>query len=146
MKATSGVSVPYRVGEWLPSDHAHLEKWLEAVVQKTNTEERVLHPVIADFQDLIESDAEIFMLFNQMFKQVPRKPPYNKDPSGKSQVRTYCHMLQLLNTILTHAPEFNESGLVGCLFDSGAAIRAGCRGTGLTRCYLNDRGFDAWRF
>ena len=27
------------------------------------------------------------MLFNQMFEQVPRKPPYNKDPTGKPQVQ-----------------------------------------------------------
>ena len=27
-------------------------------------------------------------------------------------------MLQLLNTIMTHAPEFNESGLVGCPINS----------------------------
>ncbi len=54
------------------------------------------------------------MLFNQMFEQVPRRPPFDRDPSGRRQVRTYHHLLQLLNTILTHAPEFNESALVGC--------------------------------
>jgi phosphatidylserine decarboxylase len=128
MKA-SETSAPYRVGEWLLSDQAHLQKWLEAVIQQTQTEGRVLHPVIAEFQDLIESDAEIFMLFHQMFEQVPRKPPYNKNPTGKSQVRTYRHMLQLLNTILTHAPEFNESGLVGCpintIFDWSMGTAAG---------------------
>lgn len=54
------------------------------------------------------------MLFNQMFEQVPRRPPFDKDPGGRRQVRTYHHLLQLLNTIMTHAPEFNESALVGC--------------------------------
>ena len=131
MKATSGVSAPYRVGEWLPSDHTHLENWLEAIIHKTRMEERALHPVIADFQDLIESDAEIFMLFNQMFEQVPRKP------TGKSQVRTYRHMLHLLNTIMTHAPEFNQSGLVGCpintIFDWSMGTAAGFA------AFLNER-------
>ncbi len=137
MKATSGASAPYRVGEWLPSDHTHLENWLEAIIHKTRLEERALHPVIADFQDLIESDAEIFMLFNQMFEQVPRKPPYNKNPTGKSQVRTYHHMLHLLNTIMTHAPEFNQSGLVGCpintIFDWSMGTAAGFA------AFLNER-------
>ena len=90
-------------------------------------EERALHPVIA----------EIFMLFNQMFEQVPRKPPYNKNPTGKSQVRTYRHMLHLLNTIMTHTPEFNQSGLVGCpintIFDWSMGTAAGFA------AFLNER-------
>lgn len=104
----------YRVGEWLPSDQAFLIKWLEAMINKTQAEPRALHPVIAEFEQLIESDPQIFMLFNQMFEQVPKRAPYDKDPAGKPQVRDYRHMLRLLNTIMTHAPEFDRSGLVGC--------------------------------
>jgi phosphatidylserine decarboxylase len=109
MKATTATDTPYRVGEWLPSDQAFLDKWLGAMIKRTDTEEKALHPIIADFQDLIESDPEIFMLFNQMFEQVPKKPPYNKNPTGKPQVRDYRHMLQLLNALMTHAPEFDQS-------------------------------------
>src|SRR5580700_2309033 len=90
---------PYRVGAWLPSDHAFLTRWLEAMIEKTNAEARALHPVIAGFRDAIESDPILFMLFSQMFEQVPRRPPYNKDPCGKPQVRDYQHMLQLRNTM-----------------------------------------------
>jgi phosphatidylserine decarboxylase len=129
MKETAGTGAPYRVGKWLPSDQTHLENWLQGMIHQTRAEERDLHPVIADFQHLIESDAEVFMLFNQMFEQVPRKPPFNKDPTGKRQVRTYQHMLQLLNTVMTHAPEFNESALVGCpinaIFDWSMGTAAG---------------------
>ncbi len=103
MSESAGADAPYRVGEWLPSDQAFLDNWLQAMIQKTHAEKKALHPVIADFQHLIESDADIFMLFNQMFEQVPKKPPYNKDPTGKPQVRDYRHMLQLLNTIMTRA-------------------------------------------
>jgi phosphatidylserine decarboxylase len=105
---------PYRVGEWLPSDHDFLARWLAMMIRKSDAERRTLHPVIAEFRDLIESDPAIFMLFNLMFEQVPRRPPYDCDPTGKPQVRDYQHMLQLLNTIMTHAPEFDRSGLVGC--------------------------------
>ena len=114
METTTGTAIPYRVGGWLPSDHAFLSKWLDAMIEKTDAEPKALHPVIAQFQDLIESDAEIFMLFSQMFEQVPRRSPYDKDPTGKPLVRDYPHMLQLLNTIMTHAPEFDQRGLVGC--------------------------------
>jgi phosphatidylserine decarboxylase len=131
------VEIPYRVGAWLPSDHAFLAKWLEAMIQKTHAEPKGLHPVIADFQDLIEADPEIFMLFNQMFEQVPRRPPYDRDPTGKPQVRDYRHMLQLLNTIMTHAPEFDQTGLVGCpintIFDWSMGTAAGMA------AFLNER-------
>ena len=69
-------SAPYRVGQWLPSDHAFLACWLEAMIHKSHAEPRPLHPVIGDFRDLIESDPAVFMLFNQMFEQVPRRPPF----------------------------------------------------------------------
>jgi phosphatidylserine decarboxylase len=133
----SDAAVPYRVAEWLPSDHAFLARWLEAMIQKTHATTRPLHPVIADFQALIESDPEIYMLFNQMFEQVPHRPPYDKDPTGKRQVRDYRHMLQLLNTIMTHAPEFDRSGLVGCpintIFDWSMGTAAGMA------AFLNER-------
>lgn len=59
----------------------------------------------------MEHDAELFMLFNQMFEQVPAK--YTTSPTGKPQVRDYHHMLQMINAIMTKAPEFDTSGLVG---------------------------------
>ena len=120
---------PYRVSQWLPSDHAFLACWLDAMIHKTHAEPRPLHPVIVDFRDLIESDPALFMLFNQMFEQVPRRPPYDKDPTGRPQVRDYQHMLQMLNTILTHAPDFDRTGLVGCpintIFDWSMGTAAG---------------------
>jgi phosphatidylserine decarboxylase len=137
MNATAGKDIPFRVGKWLPSDEVFLAKWLEAIIKKTQAEAKALHPVIADFQNLIENDAEIAMLFHQMFEQVPKKPPYNKDPTGTPQVRSYKHMLQLLNTIMTHAPEFNDTGLVGCpintIFDWSMGTAAGFA------AFLNER-------
>ena len=132
-----GAHLPYRVGKWLPSDHAFLGRWLDTMIRKTQAEPKALHPEIAEFQALIESDPEIFMLFNQMFEQVPRRPPYDKDPCGKPQVRDYRQMLALLNTIMTHAPEFDCAGLVGCpinsIFDWSMGTAAGMA------AFLNER-------
>ncbi len=137
MKTTSGSSLPFRVGAWLSSDQAFLERWLAEIIDQTHAAERPLHPVIADFRDFIENDPSVFMLFHQMFEQVPRKMPYNKDPTGRPQVRDYHQMLKLLNTIMTHAPEFNESGLVGCpinaIFDWPMGTAAGFA------AFLNER-------
>ena len=67
METAADVPIPYRVAEWLPSDHAFLARWLAALIEKAQTESRAFHPVITELQDLIESDPGIFMLFNQMF-------------------------------------------------------------------------------
>ena len=134
---STGAHLPYRVGQWLPSDHAFLATWLDAMIRKAHAEPRALHPVIAEFQELIESDPELFMLFSQMFEQVPRRPPYDRDPTGRPQVRDYRQMLRLLNAIMTHAPEFERTGLVGCpinaIFDWSMGTAAGMA------AFLNER-------
>jgi phosphatidylserine decarboxylase len=125
----------YRVGEWLPWDEVFVRRWLEAMLEKTRLEQKALRPEIEDLRILIESDARIFMLFNQMLSQVPRR--YQHDPSGQPQIRDYCQMLELLNTIMTHAPEFDQTGLVGCpinaIFDWSMGTAAGMA------AFLNDQ-------
>jgi len=106
---TTGKVVPFRVGQWLPSDQAMLEQWLAASVAEVEAEAKPLHPVIEDLKSLIEGDAEIYMLFHQMFSQVS----FKHSPTGTPQVQDYHVMLRLMNTIMTRAPEFNETGLVG---------------------------------
>ena len=125
-------SVQYRVGEWLPSDQAILQKWLQKHIEEVDgivgsaTEASSqdddddepdvsypLHPVVLKFKESIEGNPEITMFFHQMFSEIPKTEKYQKTPSGKCQVRNYHHMLQLINHILTKAPEFNKTGLVG---------------------------------
>jgi phosphatidylserine decarboxylase len=103
--------IPYRVGQWLPSDQAVLDNWLATLIQETDRDKKPFHPVITAFKNFIENDAEVYMFFSQMFKQVPLK--YKTDPAGKPQVRDYHHMLELMNTIMTKAPAYNKTGLVG---------------------------------
>ena len=111
MFATNGGS-PFRVGEWLPSDQAILRQWMEARIKEVDTIVKPFPPVITEFKNLIESDPEIYMLFTQMFVETS-KHHYNKTPIGTPQVRDYLHMLGLISAIMTTAPEFNETGLVG---------------------------------
>ena len=119
-------TAPYRVGAWLPSDQAILDNWVKTLIEEVDGVEQIdgdevdafesspaLHPVIQDFKELVEKDAEVNMFFTQMFNQVPNKYPYN-DPSktGKPLVRNYQQMLRLINAIMTKAPEYNKTGLV----------------------------------
>jgi phosphatidylserine decarboxylase len=106
-------TVPYRVGEWLPSDHATLSAWLGKRAAEAKASDAGLAPVLVEFQEFIESRPEIYMLFSEMFTEVPKKPPYDRDPAGDPAVRSYQQMLAVLNIVLTKTPEFNETGVVG---------------------------------
>ncbi|HTI70605.1 MAG TPA: phosphatidylserine decarboxylase family protein [Candidatus Limnocylindria bacterium] len=137
---TTGIqeyTTQFRVGKWLPSDQATLEKWLGHLIAETEKENKPLLPVIQEFKDLIEGDPEIYMLFHQMLAQVPHRPPYNKNPAGGPQVRDYRLMLQLINQIMTKAPEYNSTELVGfpinAIFDWSMGTSAGFA------AFLNDK-------
>ncbi|KAG9079831.1 hypothetical protein FRC06_007422, partial [Ceratobasidium sp. 370] len=80
--------VRHRVGGWLPSNHRVLEQWLDKLAKRIDKERKTfddVHPVIKEFQALIESDPELYQGFHLMFEQVPRKPPYLEDPTLKPQ-------------------------------------------------------------
>ncbi|KAK4981026.1 hypothetical protein LTR66_010235 [Elasticomyces elasticus] len=106
-----------RTGKWLPQDHRVHKDWLSGVIDCVDNNTQSLHPVIREFMDLIEGDTRMYLLACSMFEQIPRKKPYNKDPTGHRQVRDYKHMLQLLNHFLTTAPSWSDKshrvGLVG---------------------------------
>ena len=106
-------AVPYRVGKWLPSDEAVLDRWMEKLVRTVDAKPRVLHPVLEEFKALIEGDPEVYMLFHMMFEQLPNRPKFRTTPVGDPQVRDYEHMLALINEVMTTAPEYNQTGLVG---------------------------------
>ena len=120
ISATATV-LPFRVGQWLPSDQAAVDKWLKKLIEEVYGTDQIdeinaaheaagiemLHPAIQDLKTLIETDSKIYMFFHQMFEQVP----YNQQ--SKSQVRNYKMMLRLLNHIMTKAPEFDQTGPIG---------------------------------
>ena len=104
---------PYRVGEWLQSDQAFLDQHLTALDREAATSDEPLSPAIQEFDVMIENDSELYMLFNQMFSQIPHGTHFRKDPTGQPQAKDYHTMLRLMNSIITKAPEFNKTGLVG---------------------------------
>ncbi len=103
----------YRVGKWLPSDQKFLENWLQELIQYVEANPQILLPPVQELKNLIESDAYYTNLFTNMFTEVPNKPPYNRDPTGKPQVRDYNQMLELINAIMSQPPYYNDTGLVG---------------------------------
>ncbi|KAI1631480.1 Phophatidylserine decarboxylase-domain-containing protein [Biscogniauxia mediterranea] len=115
----------HRIGGWLPSNSQVLVGWVRQLVYEVDhddPEEEWSQP-IQDLSDLIESSAELRMLASAMFDEVPDKPPYDKDPVGTKQIRSYTHMLNLFNKIIKcKAPQWskieNSVGLIGFPFNA----------------------------
>ena len=114
--ASSGSTPAYNVGQWMPSDQETLNQWLMKIMTRAEADTGPLLPVVDDFRRYIETDARAYMVFTQMFDQVPDS--MTTSPTGLPQVRDYRHMLRLFNVIMTHAPEFDETGLVGFPFNA----------------------------
>lgn len=135
--AEAGRVPPYRVGKWLPSDEATLHRWLSAHAQAVAANPKPLHPVVQELRELIENDPQVFMLFSQMFEELPRGSQFRTTPTGTPQVRDYQHMLELINGILTTAPAFDTTGLVG--FPINAILDWPMATSGGFAAFLNDK-------
>jgi len=108
-----GRPVPYRVGRWLPSDQEVLNRWLAEHIRAVDADPQPLLPSVQELKELIESNPEIYMYLHLMFEQFPHSPKFAETSLNRPQVRDYEHMLALINGILTTAPAFNRTGLVG---------------------------------
>ncbi len=93
---------PHQAGSWLSADRQALLKERNRLGDTdAGGNAAPLLPVIAEFKALIENDPELFMLFTEMFNQIPREPQFLNDATGKPVIRDYHEMLQLMNRILT---------------------------------------------
>ncbi|HGJ5891047.1 MAG TPA: phosphatidylserine decarboxylase family protein [Arsenophonus apicola] len=104
----------YLIGNWMPSDQTTLANWMRKIIDKAEISHAPLLPSIQNLKDFIESNPKAYMFFNQMFDKADKKD----QPAGLPQVRDYQHMLELFNVIMTHAPDFDETGLVGFPFNA----------------------------
>ena len=106
------VSQTSRLGHWLPSDQRHLNDWLKTTIETAERKRATFHPVIQKFQVMIESDPVMYIYFTQMFQQQSKFPP--PPGSGDVKLRNYQQMLVVINHLLTTAPEFDNTKMVGC--------------------------------
>jgi phosphatidylserine decarboxylase len=92
---------------WLPAEQDDLEAWLAGHRERVESrgEQVVLHPVMSEFQELIDSDPVVRMYMNQMIAQVPSTKHYSK-----RHLESVAQMLRLVNEVLTMAPEFGPEG------------------------------------
>ena len=83
-----------------------MESWLAGHRRRVEArgEQVVLHPVVEEFQQLIDTDPVVRLYMNQMIDQVPSTKPYRK-----RHLESVEQMLRLINQVLTMAPEFGEA-------------------------------------
>jgi len=80
-----------------------------------------------------------------MWDEIPRRPVYARDPTGRQQIRDFQHMLAVLNHTFGRAPEWTEAaqavGMVGvpmcAIFDYAMGTP---RSVSPTRCPLDSVG------
>lgn len=110
-RSTTPISLTNRFGGWLPTDPQALNRWLAKTIKEAEKKGAPFHPVIEEFQHMIESDPVLFMYFTQMFEQQPIFPP--PPGSGDIKLKNYHQMLVVINHVLTTAPTYNTTGMVG---------------------------------
>jgi phosphatidylserine decarboxylase len=95
-----------RAAGWLPEDHEDLESWLAGHRERVEArgEQVELHPVLVEFQELMETDPVVRMYLNQMIAQVPSTKPYRK-----RHLESVEQLMRLINEVLTMAPEFGPA-------------------------------------
>lgn len=107
--ATSSAGDQKRRSGWLPSNQDDLEAWLAGHRERveSRTDSLVLHPVIVEFQELIDTDPVVHMYMTRMVEEVPRSKQYQK-----RHLESVEQLLLLINEVLTMAPEFSEGSMV----------------------------------
>jgi phosphatidylserine decarboxylase len=110
-RRSAAISLTSRLGGWLPRDPAYLDRWMQDTIAEAEKRALAFHPVVLEFQDMIETDPVLVMYFTQMFGEQSRmRPPAG---SGDIKVKDYRQMLAVINHVLTTAPTYNDTGMVG---------------------------------
>src|SRR5579859_1697137 len=114
-----------RQAGWLPEDQDDLESWLDGHRERVEAkgEQVVLHPVLTELQELIDTDPVVRMYLNQMIAQVPGGKPYRK-----RHLESLEQMLRMINEVLTTAPEFGANMVatpLGAILDWAMGTPAG---------------------
>src|SRR5579875_1480555 len=92
-----------RQAGWLPDNQDDLEAWLDGHRERAEARggQAPLHPVITEFQQLIDTDPVVRMYLEQMIAQVPDSKPYRK-----RHLESVPQLLRLINEVLTSVPQF----------------------------------------
>ncbi|MBN6743345.1 phophatidylserine decarboxylase associated domain-containing protein, partial [Acidithiobacillus sp. MC6.1] len=78
-----------RHGRWLPGDAGLIQKWVHEMIEHVAAHPKPFLPIIQDFQELIEGDPAIYMLFHSMYAEIPPKYKIPEIPNDSLQREKY---------------------------------------------------------
>ncbi|KAK2028966.1 phosphatidylserine decarboxylase family protein [Colletotrichum zoysiae] len=100
-----------RIGNWLPNDPRVLRKWLKKRVNHVQKNPPKWSSVVEDFYNTVINDAELYMLFKEMLREVPAK--YGDDPAGHPEIRDIETLFNVFQSILSEPPDWDSSAQIG---------------------------------
>jgi phosphatidylserine decarboxylase len=114
-----------RQAGWLPANQDDLESWLAGHRERVEAkgEHVELHPVITEFQELLNREPVLRMYVERMIAEVPRTKSYSK-----RHLDSVDKLLRLINEVLTMAPEFGDQAVtlpLGAILDWTMGTTAG---------------------
>jgi phosphatidylserine decarboxylase len=102
------------------NSHNIKHNWLDRIKMKniytSNVKHSIVKPwnkVIKEFDHLIHTNSIVRLMLTQAIDQIPDNPFYTKD-----HIRSIDDLLNRLNNVLTIAPEYNKTLLVGTPFSA----------------------------
>ena len=98
--------------KWIVYNRKNIAEWLDKINKKSRLIKKE-HPVISQFRNLIMENPIIRMYMTEMIQQIPKGKLYDKH-----RPQNINHLLKSLNTVLTLAPEYNDTMLVGTPFSA----------------------------
>lgn len=110
--------VKARPGGWVPQDYTQIDRWIRRLKKYVAGHPCDLVAPIAEFRDMVNSDRVLHAQVEAMFAEADKHKKLT--PLGQIEVRTFEQFLELLNGIMTTAPEAYQdipthepSGLIG---------------------------------
>ena len=100
---------PATFNGWLCTDPGVISEWCDHLRGHRAPEKyrKRVKAVIEEFRQLLAHDAVVRMYIAQMIEQIPKH-------HTKHLIKDTDDLLDLLEAVLTRAPQFNETALVGC--------------------------------
>lgn len=82
------------------------------------TPQKKLDSTIQRFKTLIETDNELYLLFQKGFGQVPEDEEFSRDALGLKRVDDLKSMISAMDSAIQQAPswnsDFEQKGVLGC--------------------------------
>ncbi|MGL5364792.1 MAG: phosphatidylserine decarboxylase family protein [Plesiomonas shigelloides] len=92
-------------GNWLPKNKNHIAAWIKDQKTRIDKNAELVQPV-KEFQELVQGDPELSRLAAAMLTEALAQKKLT--PIGTPEVKDFNEFIQLLNQVMTQAPECTE--------------------------------------